>query len=100
MRAAVNKQSVEAYRGSVQCVKEGLRRHRMCPQYRVLDRRISVCGNDTHRCEMRPPEKVQCAGTGPDVHACPPGSACDSGGHCAVGSVGSMLPPQLPPGSP
>jgi hypothetical protein len=100
MRAAVNKQSVEAYRGSVQCVREGLHRHRMCPQYRLLDRRIPVCGNDTHHCEMRQPDKVQCTGTGPDVHACPAGSKCDSGGHCAVPSGRSMLPPQLPPGSP
>jgi hypothetical protein len=48
---AVNKQSVDAYRSSLVCEKK----HRMCPQFRVLDRRVARCDASTRKCEMVPP---------------------------------------------
>jgi hypothetical protein len=88
-REAVNKQSVDAYRGSVAC---GNPRRRICPQYRVFDRRTPICGNESHRCEMVMPDHVTCNGTGPNVHACPSGSQCDPSGHCTASSA----PPSTP----
>ncbi|MGO8992520.1 MAG: hypothetical protein ACLQVI_04285 [Polyangiaceae bacterium] len=78
-KEAVNKQSVDAYKASVVC--EG---RRMCPQYRVLDRRLPFCSNDSHKCEMVQPDQIVCGGAGPNPHACPSGSQCDGTGHCAA----------------
>ena len=78
---AVNKQSVEAYRSSVVCE----RRHRVCPQFRVLDRRQALCGNESHKCEMTQPDRIVCNGPGPNPHSCPNGTRCDGAGHCAAG---------------
>jgi hypothetical protein len=79
---AVNSKSVDAYKASVVCTGKG--RHRLCPMYRVLDKRIAICASGSHKCEMAPPDKVTCSGTGPDVHACPTGATCDASGHCVV----------------
>ena len=78
-KEAVNKQSVDAYKASVVC--EG---RRMCPQYRVLDRRLPFCSNDSHKCEMVQPDQIVCGGAGPNPHACPSGSQCDGTGHGAA----------------
>src|SRR5580704_10579617 len=78
---AVNKQSVEAYRSSLVCE----RRHRICPQFRVMDRRQALCGNESRKCEMVQPDRIVCNGPGPNPHSCPNGTQCDGSGHC-VGS--------------
>jgi hypothetical protein len=77
---AVNKQSVDAYKGSAVCEK----RRRICPQFRVMDRRVALCGNESHKCEMVQPDQVVCGGAGPNPHSCPSGSQCNSSGHCAA----------------
>jgi hypothetical protein len=82
-RAAVNAQSVDAYKATAKC--EG--RHRLCPMYRVLDKRVPICAIGSHKCEMVAGEKIACMGSGPDVHACPGGTPCDSTGHCGVPAV-------------
>jgi hypothetical protein len=76
---AVNKQSVDAYKASITCGKG----RRICPMYRVMDKRVPLCGSSSHRCEMVQPEQIACGGTGPTVHACPSGAQCDGTGHCA-----------------
>jgi hypothetical protein len=91
---AVNKDRVDAYRTSVTCD----RRHRMCPQYRVFDRRAAICGNISHRCEMVMPDHIACSGTGPEVHVCPHNALCDASGHCPAFSPPAA--PAPPPGTP
>jgi hypothetical protein len=76
---AVNKQSPDAYHASFACGK-----HRLCPQFRVMDRRQALCSNESHRCEMVQPDKIVCNGTGANPHACPGGAPCDATGHCTV----------------
>ena len=79
MLEAVSKQSVDAYKASVTCGKG----RRICPMYRVMDKRVAICGNASKRCEMVQPDQIACGGAGPNVHACPSGSQCDGTGHCA-----------------
>jgi hypothetical protein len=79
---AVNKQSTDAYKNAFACEK----RRRLCPQFRILDKRQAVCGNESHRCEMIRPDRIVCNGTGPNPHSCPSGLQCDSTGHCAATS--------------
>ena len=81
-KEAVNKQSTDAYAASVPCEKK----HRICPMYRVLDRRVPVCGNTSHKCEMVQPNEIPC-GSGAGGRACPSGSTCDANGHCAAPST-------------
>ncbi len=50
-KTAVNTQSVDAYAASVPCAKA----HRICPMYRVLDKRVAVCEATSHKCEMVQP---------------------------------------------
>ena len=76
---AVNKQSVDAYRSSLVCEKK----HRMCPQFRLLDRRVALCDTDARKCEMVQPAQIACNAGGPNPHACPGGMHCDASGHCA-----------------
>jgi hypothetical protein len=75
---AVNKQSVDAYRSSLVCEKK----HRMCPQFRLLDRRVALCDTDSRKCEMVQPAQITCNAPGPNPHACPGGMHCDASGHC------------------
>jgi hypothetical protein len=75
---AVNRQSAGAYKASLVCGGK----HRMCPQYRVLDKREPLCNNDSHRCEMVQLEMIPC-GT-QNAHSCPGSSQCDGSGHCAA----------------
>jgi hypothetical protein len=77
---AVNKQSVDAYRSSLVCEKK----HRMCPQFRMLDRRVALCDTDARKCEMVQPAQITCNAAGPNPHACPGGMHCDASGHCTA----------------
>jgi hypothetical protein len=78
-KEAVNKQSADTYKNSFVCEKT----RRICPMYRILDRRQPVCGTTSHKCELMMPDQIACSGAGPDVHACPTGFRCDANGHCA-----------------
>jgi len=78
-KEAVNKQSVGAYNASFVCEKK----RRICPQYRIVDRREAVCASDPHKCQMVAPAQITCSGSGPSAHACPSGTQCDGTGHCA-----------------
>jgi hypothetical protein len=75
---AVNKQSVSSYESSFVCEMK----RRICPMYRILDKRQPLCGSTSHKCEMVSPEQIACGGTGSSSHACLGGFRCDSGGHC------------------
>ena len=49
-KEAVNTQSVDAYKTSVTCPK-----HRLCPQYVIMDNRVARCAPDTKKCVMVAP---------------------------------------------
>jgi hypothetical protein len=77
---SVNKQSVDAYNASFVCEKK----RRICPQYRIVDRRQPICVNESHTCQMLAPTQVTCGGGGPNPHKCGAGTRCDATGHCAA----------------
>jgi hypothetical protein len=74
-KAAVNKDEVDAYEGSVSCTG-----HEICPQFVVLDKRVAECNTGTQKCEMVMPEDIVCGGFTRNPHACAAGYTCDHTG--------------------
>ena len=73
---AVNKDKIADYRAANACRVPNT----LCPQFRVVDRRVAECSYTTRQCEMVEPETIRCGGTGDAAHECPAGYACKTTG--------------------
>jgi hypothetical protein len=91
-KTAVAAEQVEAWDRANACVPT----RRICPMYKMLDKRVPECDDATHRCVMVAPEDVRCDGFRRNAHQCPDGYACNFEQH--VSDVPGVCQPSEPAG--
>jgi hypothetical protein len=70
---AVNRGEAEAYEASFTCPEP----HPICPQIRIIDRRVPECDRASHECTMVRVDRIRCGGFVRHPHSCPAGYVCE-----------------------